>query len=101
MILDSSLRKASKIRMPELVTEVNPHELQLANNGDTIVVEKAIAGSMPADGSFQTIEDHIFEIDRHTGDILFSWNSSNHIPTPKPRIIDLEGFAQITAMHFL
>ncbi|KAK4493598.1 hypothetical protein PRZ48_015265 [Zasmidium cellare] len=101
MILGPSLGNVSRLGMPELVAKVNPHDLQLTNRGKTIVVEKAIAGSTTGDRGFQTIEDHFFEIDRHTGEILFSWNSSEHIPTPKPRVVDLEGFAQIVEMHFL
>ncbi|KAF2169474.1 hypothetical protein M409DRAFT_20688 [Zasmidium cellare ATCC 36951] len=101
MFLGPSLQRVSRMRMPSSVEKVNPHDLQLSNSGDTIVVEKSIAGPKPQDGGFQMIEDHVFEIDRHTGDVLFSWNSSEHIPTPKPRVVDLEGFAQIVEMHFL
>jgi len=65
------------------------------------VVERSIANEEPAHGGIQTIQDHLYQIDRHSGQIIFSWNLSDHIPTPRPRVIDLEGFAQITEIHFL
>jgi hypothetical protein len=99
VIINASFQLAVPMTMPPSIEQVNPHDLQLANDGKAIVVEKAIAGAQQ--GLFQTIEDHIFEIDRHSGEIIFSWNSTEHITTPEPRFVDLEGFAQFTEVHFL
>ena len=98
--LNSSLQLDRQVALPTANFTVDPHEFQLAENGDTYIVKVShVHPSIRYEGR-NVVEDQVYEINRRTGDIIFEWRSLDHIPISESSILDTP-YAKESPINYL
>ena len=87
IIFNSSLQISSPIVLPASNFTIDPHEFQFAEHGDTFVVKVSDRESQVRYHGLGVVDDHIYEINRTTGDVIFEWRSLDHIPISESSIL--------------